>query len=90
MKHWIRKTPLLRSMEALEHTGYTYYQTLWYLTATKVVTSVGPEQEYFLVDKDTYDKRKDLIFWAVHYSVCLKVRNWMILTLVQSKKSLLI
>ena len=31
-------------------------------TATKVVTSVGPEQEYFLVDKDTYDKRKDLIF----------------------------
>jgi len=58
-----QKTPLLRSMEALGT------QTLRILklfdphtNVACVRTSVGPEQEYFLVDKEMYDKRKDLIF----------------------------
>ena len=56
------KTPLLRSMEALSTQAMRVIRLFGDTTATKVVTSVGPEQEYFLVDKDTYDKRKDLIF----------------------------
>ena len=57
-----KKTPLLRSMEALSTQAMRIVKLFGDTTATKVVTSVGPEQEYFLVDKDTYDKRKDLIF----------------------------
>ena len=57
-----KKTPLLRSMEALSTQAMRIIKLFGDTTATKVVTSVGPEQEYFLVDKDTYDKRKDLIF----------------------------
>ena len=57
-----KKTPLLRSMEALSTQAMRIIKLFGDTTATNVVTSVGPEQEYFLVDKDTYDKRKDLIF----------------------------
>ena len=57
-----KKTPLLRSMEALSTQAMRIIKLFGDTTATKVVTSVGPEQEYFLVDKDTYDKRNDLIF----------------------------
>ena len=57
-----KKTPLLRSMEALSTQAMRIIKLFGDTTATKVVTSVGPEQEYFLVDKDTYDKRKVLIF----------------------------
>ncbi len=57
-----KKTPLLRSMEALSTQALRIVRLFGDTTATKVTTSVGPEQEYFLVDKDTYDKRKDLIF----------------------------
>ncbi len=49
-------------MEALSTQAMRIIKLFGDTTATKVVTSVGPEQEYFLVDKDTYDKRKDLIF----------------------------
>ncbi len=57
-----KKTPLLRSMEALSTQALRIVRLFGDTTATKITTSVGPEQEYFLVDKDTYNKRKDLIF----------------------------
>ena len=48
-----KKTPLLRSMEALSTQAMRIIKLFGDTTATKVVTSVGPEQEYFLVDKVT-------------------------------------
>jgi len=57
-----KKTPLLRSMEALSKQAIRVLRALGDTTATKVITTVGPEQEYFLVDKKLYDQRKDLIF----------------------------
>lgn len=56
-----KKTPLLRSMEAINVQALRILR-LFGNTATRVVTTVGPEQEYFLVDKEVYDKRKDLIY----------------------------
>ena len=55
------KTPLLRSMEALS-TQAVRVLKLFGRDATRVTSTVGPEQEYFLVDKKLYDLRKDLIF----------------------------
>ncbi len=55
-----KKTPLLRSMEALNKQALRVLKTFG-STATKVITTVGPEQEYFLIDKNLYNKRKDLI-----------------------------
>ncbi len=58
-----KKTPLLRSMEAVSEQAMRIIRLFNQNTgATKVVASVGPEQEYFLVDKDKYLKRPDLIF----------------------------
>ncbi len=57
-----KKTPLLRSMEALSKQAIRVLRALGNTTANKVITTVGPEQEYFLVDKKLYDLRKDLIF----------------------------
>ena len=57
-----KKTPLLRSMEAIDKQAMRILKLFGNTTATKVTTSVGPEQEYFLVDKEKYLKRKDLIF----------------------------
>jgi glutamine synthetase len=56
-----KKTPLLRSMEALSKQAVRVLRLLGNTTATKVTTTVGPEQEYFIIDKKLYDKRKDLI-----------------------------
>ncbi len=56
-----KKTPLLRSMEALNKQALRILK-LFGSTATRVTTTVGPEQEYFLIDRDLYKKRKDLIF----------------------------
>ncbi|MBQ5330252.1 MAG: glutamine synthetase III [Oscillospiraceae bacterium] len=56
-----KKTPLLRSMEVLSEQAVRVLK-LFGSTATRVTTTVGPEQEYFLVDKKLYDQRKDLIF----------------------------
>ena len=56
-----KKTPLLRSMEALSTQGVRILK-LFGRDATRVTATVGPEQEYFLVDKKLYDLRKDLIF----------------------------
>ncbi|SHE40868.1 glutamine synthetase [Caldanaerobius fijiensis DSM 17918] len=55
------KTPLLRSMEALSKQALRVLRLFGNTTAKKVITTVGPEQEYFLIDKSMYDKRKDLI-----------------------------
>ena len=54
-----KKTPLLRSMEAISKQTVRIMK-LFGQEMTAVKTTVGPEQEYFLVDKDVYDKRKDL------------------------------
>lgn len=57
-----KKTPLLRSMEALSNQALRIARLFGNTTATKVIASVGPEQEYFLVDHDKYLQRKDLVF----------------------------
>jgi len=57
-----KKTPLLRSMEALSKQALRVLRALGNTTSSKVITTVGPEQEYFLVDKKTFEQRKDLIF----------------------------
>ena len=57
-----KKTPLLRSMEAISEQALRIVRLFGNTGATKVVASVGPEQEYFLVDKEKYLQRKDLIF----------------------------
>jgi len=56
-----KKTPLLKSMQALNKQALRVLK-LFGLSATSVKTTVGPEQEYFLIDKDMYEKRKDLIY----------------------------
>ena len=57
-----KKTPLLRSMETLSKEATRILQLLGQKDVTGVYTTVGPEQEYFLVDKELYAQRKDLIF----------------------------
>lgn len=57
-----KKTPLLRSMEAISEQALRIVRLFGNTGATKVVASVGPEQEYFLVDREKYLKRADLIF----------------------------
>lgn len=56
-----KKTPLLRSMEALNTQALRVLRALGNTTTKRVITTVGPEQEYFLIDKKMYDARKDLI-----------------------------
>ena len=57
-----KKTPLLRSMEALNRQAMRILRLFGNTEVKCVRTSVGPEQEYFLVDKEMYEKRKDLMF----------------------------
>ena len=57
-----QKTPLLRSMEAINKQSLRLLKLFGNTTSTKVTPSVGPEQEYFLVDAEKFLKRKDLIF----------------------------
>ena len=56
-----KKTPLLRSMEVLGKQALRVLRLFGNEDVTLVRTTVGPEQEYFLIDKDIYDRRKDLI-----------------------------
>lgn len=56
-----KKTPLLRSMDVLNEQALRVLRLFGNTTATKVTSTVGPEQEYFLIDKAMYDKREDLI-----------------------------
>ncbi len=57
-----KKTPLLRSMEAISKQAVRICRLFGDTQTQKVIASVGPEQEYFIVDRETYLKRKDLIF----------------------------
>ena len=57
-----KKTPLLRSMEALSRQALRILRLFGDTEVKRVITNVGPEQEYFLVDREMYLKRKDLIY----------------------------
>ena len=57
-----KKTPLLRSMDAVSKAAIKIMRLFGNTTATKVTSYVGPEQEYFLIDESMYDMRKDLIY----------------------------
>lgn len=57
-----KKTPLLRSMEALDKQAIRILRLFGNTTAKRAVSTVGPEQEYFLIDKDMWRKRKDLVY----------------------------
>ncbi len=57
-----QKTPLLRSMEAISKQALRIVKLFGHTDVKRVNTTVGPEQEYFLVDKSVYDKRPDLIY----------------------------
>ncbi len=57
-----KKTPLLRSMDAISREAVKVLKLLGKDDVTNVLTTVGPEQEYFLIDIEDYKKRKDLIF----------------------------
>ncbi len=57
-----KKTPLLRSMEAIDKQALRILRLFGNTTAQRVVSEVGPEQEYFLIDKEMFLKRPDLIY----------------------------
>jgi len=57
-----KKTPLLRSMEAIDKQAMRILKLFGNNTAKRVITTVGPEQEYFLIDKEAFLARPDLIY----------------------------
>ena len=57
-----KKTPLLKSMEVINKQALRILRLFGNTTATRVDSTVGAEQEYFLIDKDMYDKRSDLVY----------------------------
>ena len=57
-----KKTPLLRSIDALSDQALRILRLFGNTTSTRVIPTVGAEQEYFLIDKSVYEKRKDLIY----------------------------
>ena len=57
-----KKTPLLRSMEAIDKQAVRIFDLFGNTAVKRVIPSVGPEQEYFLVDREKYLQRKDLIY----------------------------
>ena len=57
-----KKTPLLRSMDAINKQALRVLKLFGHDEVKRVVTSVGPEQEYFLIDRAMYEKRKDLVY----------------------------
>jgi glutamine synthetase len=57
-----KKTPLLRSMQALDKQALRILKLFGNTEVKRVISTVGPEQEYFLVDKSVYEKRPDLIY----------------------------
>ncbi len=57
-----KKTPLLRSMEAINTQALRILRLFGDTVTSRVSTTVGPEQEYFLIDKSVYEKRRDLIY----------------------------
>ena len=57
-----KKTPLLRSMEALNRECLRIVKLFGMHDVKRIVTTVGPEQEYFLIDRKVYEQRKDIIY----------------------------
>lgn len=57
-----KKTPLLKSLEVLNTQALRIMKLFCHDEVKRVVSTVGPEQEYFLIDKDLYEQRKDLIY----------------------------
>ena len=57
-----KKTPLLRSMEAIDRQALRILRLFGNIAVQRVITTIGPEQEYFLIDKEIYLKRPDLIY----------------------------
>lgn len=57
-----KKTPLLRSMQALDKQAVRILRLFGDTESKRVITTVGPEQEYFLIDEDVYRKRPDLLY----------------------------
>ena len=57
-----KKTPLLRSMEAVDRQALRILRLFGNTSAQRVVSEVGPEQEYFLIDEEVYQKRPDLVY----------------------------
>ena len=57
-----KKTPLLRSMEAINRQAMRILRLFGNEGVTNVIPTVGPEQEYFLVDTELFNKRKDLFY----------------------------
>ncbi|MCQ2519745.1 MAG: glutamine synthetase III [Lachnospiraceae bacterium] len=57
-----KKTPLLRSMQALDKSAVRVLMLFGNSDVKRVITTVGPEQEYFLIDKEVYNKRPDIIY----------------------------
>lgn len=57
-----KKTPLLRSMETLNTQALRILRLFGNTSVKRVIPTVGPEQEYFLIDKDNYEKRRDLMY----------------------------
>ncbi len=57
-----KKTPLLRSMEAISNSAVRILRLFGDKDTARVITTVGPEQEYFLIDKELFDSRKDLTY----------------------------
>ena len=57
-----RKTPLLRSINAINKETIRALKELFNIETTKIIPEVGPEQEYFLIDKEKFLKREDLMF----------------------------
>ena len=57
-----KKTPLLRSMEAISDEAVKILRLFGDEDVTRVITTVGPEQEYFLINKSDFERRKDLIY----------------------------
>ena len=74
-----QKTPLLRSMKALNKQALRILRLFGNEKVSYVITSVGPEQEYFLITKEMYDQRKDLHFTGRLYleQDLRKDRRWM-------------
>lgn len=57
-----KKTPLLRSMQALDKSAVRVLKLFGNEDVKRVITTVGPEQEYFLIDQEVYNKRPDIIY----------------------------
>jgi glutamine synthetase len=57
-----KKTPLLRSIQAIDHQAMRIIKLFGNEDVNRVITTMGPEQEYFLIDQEVYEQRPDLIF----------------------------